>query len=124
MMSNFWGDDEYPDTVNSWYPSADVMENKNDYTLKIELPGVMKDQVKISVQDNVLTIQGEKQNETESKDTNYHRVERSYGKFLRSFRLPSAIKSDKIDATYKDGILSIVLPKAEEAKTKEIEIKF
>lgn len=125
MLSNFFtNDDETFSALQSWYPSADIKEGKDRYTVHLELPGVAKDGVKITLQENVLTVQGEKKQESETKDENYHRIERSYGTFSRSFRLPSLVKSDKIDANYKDGVLIITLPKAEEAKAKEIEIKF
>jgi len=125
MFSNFFTDDNESFTgLQNWYPSADITEGKDQYTVHIELPGVTKDGVKITLQENVLTVQGEKKQESETKEENFHRVERSYGSFSRSFRLPSLVKSDKIDANYKDGVLTIVLPKAEEAKAKQIDIKF
>jgi HSP20 family protein len=86
------------------------------------MPGMSKDDVKVSVQDNVLTLKGEKKQEKEEKDKNYHRVERSYGSFCRSFQLPTSVKADKVKANYKDGVLSITLPKTEEVKPKEIPI--
>jgi len=109
--------------VTQWIPRADVSERGDAYVIKAELPGVSKDDVKITLDENVLTVKGEKKQEKEEKDRNYHRVERSYGSFERSFRLPTSVKSDKIDAMYKDGVLTITLPKAEEAKPKEIEVK-
>jgi HSP20 family protein len=124
MLSNFWNDDEMLGQLQAWYPSADISETKDEYLVRLELPGVTKENVKIKLQENVLTIQGEKNQESETKDRQYHRVERNYGSFSRSFRLPSMVKGEKIDANYKDGVLTIALPKAEEAKTKEIEIKF
>ncbi len=125
MLSNFFtDDDETFSGLQNWYPSADIAESKDAYMVKVELPGVTKEDVKTTLQENVLTIQGEKKQEKETKETNYHRLERTYGSFSRSFRLPSLIKADKIDANYKDGVLTIVLPKSEEAKSKEIEIKF
>jgi HSP20 family protein len=84
---------------------------------------VSRNDVKITLHDNVLTIKGEKKEEKEEKDVNVHRVERSYGVFERAFSLPLTVKSEKIDASFKDGVLSIILPKAEEAKPKEIEVK-
>lgn len=123
--SFFRGDASEPfDMLRStWAPSVDIAERDEDYLVKVELPGVNKDDVKITLQDNVLTIRGEKHQENESKDSRYHRVERTYGGFQRSFVLPSAVKSEKIDASYKDGILTVSLPKAEEAKPKQIEVK-
>lgn len=107
----------------SWVPSVDIAENDNEYLVKVDLPGVTKDDVKITLESNVLTIRGEKKQEKETKKENFHRVERSYGSFQRSFTLPTTVKSEKIDASFKDGVLTIVLPKMEEAKPKEIEVK-
>lgn len=121
--SFFRGVDE-PGLLNaSWTPAVDVAEEENDYIVKVELPGVSKDDVKITLESNILTVRGEKKAEKEINEKNYHRTERSYGSFQRSFTLPTSVKNDKIDAEYKDGILSITLPKAEEAKPKQIEVK-
>jgi len=108
---------------SAWLPAVDVAEQENEFLVKVELPGVNKDDVKITLQNNVLTVKGEKKQEKEAKGVDYHRVERSYGSFCRSFTLPSTVKADRIDASYKDGILSVTLPKAEEAKPKQIEVK-
>lgn len=110
-------------TVRTWAPSVDIIEKETDYSIKIELPGVDKKDVKITVQDDVLIIKGEKKMEAEKKGENYHRVERCYGAFQRSFSLPTTVAADKIDASYDNGVLTISLPKAEEAKPKEIEVK-
>ena len=109
--------------VSHWMPAVDVAEYENEYQVKVEIPGVNKDDVKITMQENILTIHGEKKQEKESKDFNYHRVERSHGSFRRSFTLPTSVKHDKIEASYNDGILTIALPKAEEAKPKQMEVK-
>jgi HSP20 family protein len=109
-------------TEGVWSPSVDVSETKDNVVIKAEIPGMTKDDVKISIQDNVITLKGEKKQEKEEKDANYHRIERSYGSFCRSFTLPAAVKADKIKATYKDGILNVTLPKTEEVKPKEIPI--
>lgn len=106
-----------------WTPAVDIAEHDNEYIVKMELPGVSKDDVKISLESNTLTIKGEKKQEKEEKSKNFHRVERSYGSFQRSFTLPTSVKSDKIDAIFNDGVLSITVPKVEEAKPKEIEVK-
>jgi len=113
------GDSEF----TAWTPAVDIAEHDDQFVVKVELPGVNKDDVKITLENNILTIRGEKKQEKETKKENYHRVERSYGSFQRSFTLPTTVKSDKIDAVYKDGILHIALPKAEEAKPKQIEVK-
>jgi HSP20 family protein len=109
-------------TNGDWNPSVDVTEDKESVVVKAEMPGMKKDDVKISVQDNVLTLKGEKKQEKEEKESDYHRIERSYGSFCRSFELPTAVRTDKIKANYKDGVLSITLPKTEEVKPKEIPI--
>ena len=107
----------------TWRPAVDIVERENEYVAKVELPGVSKNDVKITMQDNVLTIRGEKQQEKKDKETNFHRVERFYGSFQRSFTMPTSVRSDQIDAEYTDGILTIRMPKAEEAKPKQIEVK-
>ena len=109
-------------TEGVWSPSVDVSEDKDNVIIKAEMPGMKKEDVKISIQDNVLTLKGEKRQEKEEKDKNYHRIERSYGSFCRSFQLPTSVKTDKIKANYKDGVLNISLPKTEEVKPKEIPI--
>lgn len=107
----------------SWLPAMDLVENDNTYVAKVELPGVSKDDVKITLQDNTLTIRGEKKSEKETKEANYHHLERSYGAFQRSFALPGSVKSDKVEAEYKDGILTITLPKSEESRRKQIDVR-
>jgi HSP20 family protein len=106
-----------------WMPLTDIFEDKDKYTLKLDLPGIKKEAVKISFVDGKLSVSGERVQEHESKDTKCHRVEKTYGKYYRSFNLPKEIKEEKISAEYKDGQLTISVPKAEEAKPKEIEIK-
>ncbi len=109
--------------LSAWTPAADIAEHDDAFVVKAELPGLTKEDVKITVRDNVLTIQGEKKQESESKESNYRSIERTYGSFQRSFTLPTSIKSDKIDASFKDGVLSITMPKAEDARPKQIEVK-
>ena len=106
----------------AWCPCVDVSETKDDVIINTEIPGMSKDDVKVSVQDNILTLSGEKKQEKVEKDANYHRMERSYGSFSRSFTLPTAVQPDKVKANYKDGILRITLPKSEEVKPKQIPI--
>lgn len=118
--------------LSYWTPVVDIAEHDNEFVVNVELPGVNKDDVKITIESNILTIRGEKKlartaqasgQDKETKGDNYRRVERTYGSFQRSFRLPMSVRNDKIDAVYKDGILTITLPKAEEAKPKQIEVK-
>jgi len=109
--------------VGEWLPSLDVSETKNDVVVKAELPGMDPKEIDISLADGILSIKGEKKQEKEEKEENYHLIERSYGSFVRSVRLPREVQSDKINASYKNGILKVTLPKSEEAKKKEIKIK-
>ncbi len=108
---------------SAWTPATDIAEHDDEYVVRLELPGVKKEDVKITMRENVLTIQGEKRQEKETGGESHHRVERVYGSFQRSFTLPTTVKADKIDAEYKDGVLNVTLPKAEEAKPKQIEVK-
>jgi len=104
-------------------PALDLAETENELVVKCEIPGLEPKNIDISLSDGMLTIKGEKKQEREEKQADYHLVERSYGSFTRSIRLPKEVKSDKISASYKNGILKINLPKSEEAKKKEIKIK-
>ncbi len=106
-----------------WLPSIDVSETKGDLVIKAELPGMDPKDIDISMNNGFLTIKGEKKHEREEKDENYHLVERSYGSFTRSVRLPREVQSDKITASFKNGVLRVTLPKFEDAKKKEIKIK-
>ncbi len=105
-----------------WAPSVDIAETDNDVVVTAELPGVKQDDVDITITDDVLILKGEKKEEKEVKEKNYHRIERSYGSFQRSVSLPAGVQADKAKATYKDGVLHITVPKAEEAKPKQIKI--
>jgi HSP20 family protein len=107
----------------AWSPAVDISEDKDNFYLQVELPGMKRDDVKVRYEEGLLTITGEKKSEKEEKGINYHRVERSYGQFERSFRVPNRIISEKINADFSDGLLTITLPKAEEIKPKEIEVK-
>lgn len=109
--------------TSTWLPAIDVVENQDDYVVKAELPGVDKNDVKITVHNDVLTIRGEKKSEKEEKENSYHRIERSFGVFQRSFALPKPVQNEKIEASYDNGVLTVRLPKVKEAKPKEIEVK-
>lgn len=106
-----------------WMPLTDIYEDKDNYIIKADLPGLKKDDVKISYTDGKLEISGERTQEQETKEAKWHRLERSFGKYYRSFTLPKEIKQDNIKAEFKDGQLTISIPKAEEVKPKQIEIK-
>ena len=107
----------------SWMPTVDISETESGYEIRAELPGVSEADVNVSVTDNVLTVKGEKRQEAETEGKNYHRVERRYGSFQRSFTLPRHIETDAIKAGFKDGVLTLGIPKAEVAKPTEIPIK-
>ena len=110
-------------TVPEWAPLVDIVETDNEYLIKAEVPEVKKDDVKVTVQDEVLTITGERTLEKEEKGRKYHRVERPYGRFARSFTLPEDADGNKVAAEFKDGVLKVHLPKSERAKPKSIEVK-
>lgn len=109
-------------TVAEWSPLVDITEDEKEYLIKAELPEVKKEEVKITVQDDVLTISGERKYEKEEKGKKYHRVERAYGSFVRSFTLPEDADGTKVAAEFKDGVLKVHLPKSEKAKPKSIEV--
>ena len=106
----------------SWAPVVDIYEHEGNIVLKAELPGVDPKDVDIRLENNVLTLRGERKFETEVKREQYHRVERAYGTFSRSFTLPNVVDTEKIKAEFKDGLLRVMLPKREEAKPKQISI--
>ena len=106
-----------------WIPAVDVSETPDQVTIKAEVPGLEAKDIDISLTGDVVTVKGEKKSEREEKKENYHLVERSYGSFSRSLKLPAAVDADKIEASYKQGVLTITCPKKEEVKPKAIEIK-
>lgn len=108
--------------MNHWSPALDVHDDQDAFTVNLEAPGLKKEDFEISYHDGVLSIAGERRQEKEAKEKNYFRRERSHGRFTRSVSLPAEIKADDIAATYKDGILTVTLPKAEEAKPKHIKV--
>ena len=106
-----------------WLPAVDVAETKDEIVVNAEVPGMDPKEFDISLSEGTLTIKGEKKQEKEEKEKNYHLIERSHGSFTRSILLPTDVQSEKISASYKDGILKITLPKSEEAKKREIKIE-
>ena len=106
-----------------WEPTMDITETKSDLIVKAELPGIDPKEIDISLTGDTLTIKGEKQQEKEEKEENYYRIERSYGIFSRTIKLPMSVQNDKIKASYQHGVLKITLPKSEEAKQKLVKIK-
>lgn len=109
--------------LKAWTPAVDVYEDQDAFLIKLELPEVNRNDVKVNLDDNTLSISGERRVENEEKRENYHRVERSYGQFYRSFTLPPNVDTSAINAQFKDGMLRLSLPKKEEAKPKQIEVK-
>jgi len=109
-------------SVNHWYPAVDVLESKDAYLIRAELPGMQRDEIKVEVKDGNLVLSGETKTEKPADGVEYRHVERVAAKFHRSFSLPETAKSDGVEATYKDGILEIRVPKAEEAKPRQIAI--
>ena len=107
----------------TWSPAFDVTESENAYVVTAELPGIDVKDLEVTLSDGILSVKGEKKQEKEEKGENHHRIERVYGTFHRSFRIPGRVESDKVDANYKDGILTLTLPKEEESKPTKIEVK-
>ena len=115
-LYRFFDDDVYP-------VALDVIEEKDQYVLKADLPGINKEDIKISLENGILTIEGERKSETEDKDKQVHRVERSYGRFVRTLNVGTNVDAAKIQASYKDGVLQLTVPKTEAAKPKSVDIK-
>ncbi len=110
-------------TVAQWLPLVDITEDGHEYLIKAELPEVRKEDVKVTVESGVLTISGERKFEKEEKDKRYHRIERSYGSFTRSFSVPDDADDSKVSAEFKDGVLTVRLTKSEKARPKSVEVK-
>lgn len=106
-----------------WSPRVDVRETKDNFQIDAEIPGIKRDDVEINIDNHVLTIQGQTKQEKKEEGEEYHRVERYYGSFSRSFSLPENVDEEKIEASFKDGLLTLTVPKTEKAKPKSIEVK-
>ena len=120
FFNGLWNQAYSGDTC--WRPSVDLAESEDAYELTVEIPGMKKEDIQIKYQDKVLTLSGERRQEEEKKGKSYSRVERSYGRFERSFWIPADVKADAIKARYADGVLTIEVPKSEKAKPQEIRI--
>lgn len=124
LLNKFFGKSSLAEAFrDEWAPSLDVSETANSIVVKAELPGLEVKDIDVSLAGDLLTIKGEKRKEEEEKGEHYHYSERYYGSFQRSFRLPTTIQADKVEAKFEKGVLRITLPKTEEAKKKEIKIK-
>jgi HSP20 family protein len=115
-----WGRGE---NLHEWFPVTDVSETPESLTLRLEVPGLSREQLRIAVENNTLTVRGEKKQETSSEDETFHRTERSFGAFERWFSLPAYVDTDTVKASLHDGVLSVTLPRREEAKAREISIE-
>ena len=117
-----WHSDE-PAATTTWSPAVDIFETETEIVVKAELPGVDRKDITLNLEKNVLTLKGERKFEKETKEENYHRIERAYGGFSRSFSIPATVDDERIRADYRDGILRIALPKKEQVKPKQIRIE-
>jgi HSP20 family protein len=125
MLDNFFGEGLYPseDVSNrTWMPSVNIRETEQAFFVEAELPGLTKKDIDITLENNILKLSGERRFEKDTTEESYHRVERSYGTFLRTFSLPSQVNAESVKASFKDGVLTIEVPKAEEAKPRKIAI--
>lgn len=116
-----WKSDE-PSATTSWSPAVDIYETDSEIMVQAELPGIDRKDIALQLENNVLTLKGDRRFEKETNQENYHRIERSYGGFSRAFTIPTIVDEDKIRADYRDGILKIALPKKEQVKAKQIKI--
>lgn len=131
-MERFFDDDVFAPMFSrrgfdrdGWMPAMDLTEEDNAFLATVELPGLTKKDIEVSVENNVVTVRGERkwEKEEEKKGDRFHRIERAYGKFERSFTLPSTVKADSVKAKFKDGVLELALPKAEESKARHVDIQ-
>lgn len=129
-LERFWGAALQPHngekealSVSQWTPLVDISEDANEFLVTAELPDLQKKDVKVSVEDGELSISGERKTESETKGRKYHRIERSFGSFQRTFSLPDGVRSDRVTAEFKDGVLRVHLPKDQKARTKSREVK-
>ncbi len=123
FFNNFFGRSVTENYEGVWTPVVDIEEDKDNYIVRAELPGFRKEDITISVRGSRLALSGERAYESEDKGKTYHRIERSYGKFVRHINLPNEIDESKVKATYQDGILTVILPKPEAARPREVQIE-
>ena len=125
VVNQFYDDDLLSQLAKGqfWTPDLDIIEEKDQYVLKADLPGIKKEDIKISVQDDILSIEGERQVESVTEESQVHRYERTFGRFTRSLNLGSKVDVAKIKANYKDGVLELFVPKSEEVKPRSVDIQ-
>ncbi len=119
MVNRFFSE---PVSSRPWYPAVDIAENENEIVLTADVPGVKMDDIDIKVENGTLTISGKREFQKQEEKGGYHRIERSYGSFQRVFTLPDSVDTEKVEASYEDGVLKVVLPKKEVAKPKTIKV--
>ena len=112
----------HPETTDQWNPAVDILEKDGKVILRAELPGMTEKQIEVKVEGDTLILKGERKMESEDKKENYHRIESTYGSFTRSFRIPETLDTDKISAEYKNGILTVTIPRKPEVKPREIAV--
>src|SRR5437660_3905393 len=122
LFQQSYGDREEALTTSTFAPAVDVYEDEHNVSLKIEVPGIDEKDIDVRIENNTLTVHGERKIEKEEKEENYRRVERQYGSFTRTFNLPTTVDADKVSAHYDKGVLKITLPKKAEAKPKQIKV--
>ncbi len=123
LMNGFFNDRLEDTELTDWTPAIDITEDNDAFLVTADLPGLTKKDININIKENMLTISGERKTEKKDENKNYYRTERRYGAFKRSFQLTDKVIADKITASFKDGVLTVNVPKAEEVKPKEIDIK-
>ena len=122
LFSDFFGRTSQDQNLTSWAPAVDIFEGEHELVVKADLPDIKPEELDIRVENNILTIRGERKFEKKAEEKNYLRVERSYGSFARSFSLANTVNTEAIKADYKDGVLTLSIPKREEAKPKQIKV--
>ena len=122
LFSDFFGRTSQEQNLTPWVPAVDILENEQELVVKADLPDIKPEELDIRVENNILTIRGERKFEKKAEEKNYLRVERAYGSFARSFSLANTVKTEAIKADYQDGVLTLSIPKREEAKPKQIKV--
>jgi HSP20 family protein len=122
LFTDFFGRTSQDQNLTSWAPAVDIFEGEHELVVKADLPDIKPEELDIRVENNILTIRGERKFEKKAEEKNYLRVERSYGSFARSFSLANTVNTEAIKADYKDGVLTLSIPKREEAKPKQIKV--
>jgi len=123
LFEDGYGDWQAAPGLAQWTPAVDIVEKEDGIQISADLPGIPQEDIDVEVHDGTLTIKGEKKKETEVKEGGYHRIERTYGSFERSFTLPSGVKHDEIKASFRNGVLDVFIPKVEEAKPKKVSVE-